>query len=404
MPATKRTKQKAPPAKHRSAEPELLYRLSLSLQPFLFVAAGYCLWYLGFENGPFKEIERLTHQDVSQYPGTELPLRLSYVGVGPIDRLFSFLVAFFAPVVDGSSPDLALYSIVGLGQLGAGWTLFMMEGLRGGNLGKVVSFVGLYGVLVQNLGFALATPPYLFLHLLTSPIAKPIPLRSSLSDLLLITPHELAILPFSVTLAYVVPALLMIIPAPSIVSYETHQALIAFWQPFPIWTILIFGILKQLAPQASINGIQTASTSPVVAYHEAARRVYKYALLLCLFTHVPVLLITAIPSAWLSSLVPKLATLNGSTILSVFVPAIPLSGHPMTSLANGCHNFLIWDFYIAGAASLLWGIVLYRIAFPHGSLAGLLIRTALWTLISGPFGALAILFWKRDLVLKEKVK
>lgn len=64
-----------------------------------------------------------------------------YTGLGFLDNQLAVLVTFFAPVVDlGVGREaLSLFSLYGLGQFGGVWTLMVMESLRVGNRGLVVS-------------------------------------------------------------------------------------------------------------------------------------------------------------------------------------------------------------------------------------------------------------------------
>jgi hypothetical protein len=71
--------------------------------------------------------------------GAEEPFLALYTGVSVIDSKLSILVEFFLPVVGGSDNDMTLFSIYGFGQFGAGWTLLLMESLRKGNRGRVLS-------------------------------------------------------------------------------------------------------------------------------------------------------------------------------------------------------------------------------------------------------------------------
>jgi hypothetical protein len=76
--------------------------------------------------------------------------------------------------------------------------------------------------------------------------------------------------------------------------------------------------------------------------------------------------------------------------------------------------------YIGGAAMLLWGILLNRNATAltsslpnHNGLGGgngeatwrkLLGKIAFWMLLAGPSGALAVLLWERDMIVRQKTK
>jgi hypothetical protein len=112
---------------------------ALVLLPLLSIAAVYCLWIVSINNGLFKQIGDLVEQKQPMFPGSTSPLMLKYTGVAVIDRQLSTLVTFFAPVVQGGNEALNLFSLFGLGQFGGAWTLLVMESLRRGNKGKVVS-------------------------------------------------------------------------------------------------------------------------------------------------------------------------------------------------------------------------------------------------------------------------
>jgi hypothetical protein len=94
---------------------------------------------LGAHNGTFDHISTLVAQDSPVFPGSNVLLLKEYTGIRAIDTQLSVLVTFFAPVVDSRNGPLYLYAIFGLGQFGAAWTLLVMESLRSGNKGRVVS-------------------------------------------------------------------------------------------------------------------------------------------------------------------------------------------------------------------------------------------------------------------------
>lgn len=116
-----------------------LYSAALVLLPLLSIAGAYGTMVLGGSNGTFKELRELLTQKIPLFPGSDAALLKHYTGVKAIDRQLLVLVTFFAPVVDQGYNDLTLFSIEGAGQFGAAWTLLLMESLRRGNKGKLVS-------------------------------------------------------------------------------------------------------------------------------------------------------------------------------------------------------------------------------------------------------------------------
>lgn len=293
--------------------------------------------------------------------------------------------------------------------------------------------IGTAGVILQNISFAITVPMYLFIHLLSSPVAKQFP-GTHANSVLLISSLDLTILPLSITLSYIVPSLLMGLFSPDIVTAVRHQQYIAFWQPFPIWTVIIHWILRMIwqytTSRCSKDDPGQRPPTPLGAsYLGTAKHVYRFILTLCTITHVLVLLITLLPSWIVLGYSPTLSFLARHNFIDVFVPYFPLPSHKVTSLGDGVLTFLQWDLYVGSAALLLWAIVLYRnattektIVDPNTSLPiyrellsgereedaklwrKILWKIGGWMLVSGPMGALASLLWERDTIVRQKIK
>lgn len=295
--------------------------------------------------------------------------------------------------------------------------------------------IGTVGIIFQNLSYAVTVPLYLFIHLLTSPIAKPF-LGTYANSVLLISPLDLKILPLSIILAYVVPSILMGLDAPSIVSGPVHQKLIAFWQPFPIWTILIQWTLRSffqsIGSKLPSNDSKQPPASQGESYLSSVKHVYRFCLALCVLAHLPILLISLIPASAISDTLPKLAPYASLNFFDIYVPYFPFPlSQRVPDLASGAHTFLQWDLATGSTALLLWAILLYRNATAEKAigdpdtnlpsyqiremLAGevhkagalrekLLAKIGMWTLLAGPIGAVTVLLWERDEIVRQKIK
>ena len=155
------------------------------------------------------------------------------------------------------------------------------------------------GCIFQNISFAVTTPVYLFLHLLTSPTARPYP-GPSANRMLLISFWDLTILPLSVTVGYIIPSFLMVLWSPEIVSPGTHQNYIAFWQGFPLWSVATHWLLRSVCQciggKASTHSSNKHPPTPLSeSYLNTAKHIYRFSLTLCIITHIPVLLIALLP-------------------------------------------------------------------------------------------------------------
>jgi len=226
----------------------------------------------------------------------------------------------------------------------------------------------------------------------------------------------------------------MLLPSPRMILPSTRQKYIAAWQAFYAWTVGIHWCMKTLCRlivprMASDDSNKRQPTPQGTSYLRNVKYVYRFVLAMCLCTHIPVIVIAILPSWVFPSWAPTLAFLGSYNLFDVFVPYFPLRSHQVSTLAEGVHTFLIWDLYIGAAAFLSWALFLYRnatternIVDTKGSLpvykkvflghnsedAGLwrkvLGKMTVWTLISGPMGALTILLWERDTIVRQKIK
>ncbi|KAK0126823.1 hypothetical protein ONS95_008402 [Cadophora gregata] len=407
--------------------PQPWYHISLRavvlvLLPLFSLAGFYGTMVLADANGTFKGIVSLIDSKEPKFPDTNDDLLMRYTNVGWLDRQLTILVTFFAPVVDMNQGALSMFSIFGTGQFGAAWALMVMESMRAGNRWKVVSFIGTFGLFIQNISYTVTVPIWLFIHLLTSPVSKPFPGTQSTS-VLHISSLDLGILPVSITLSYILPTFLMGLEYPHTVSTLTHQRLIALWQPFPLWTVLIHFHLKTtfqtLFPSTSTSTTNTGSSSrsqssPGITYLNTANHVYRFILALCLVTHLPILVLSLLPPTFIPSTYPTLQTRSQQTPSAIYIPYFPSTSHKVSSLAEGVHTFLIWDVYVGSFAFLLWGILMYRNATTTDktgvdskksqSWGSLLVKVGVWCGLAGPVGALAVLLWERDGIVTQKIK
>jgi hypothetical protein len=289
---------------------------------------------------------------------------------------------------------------------------------------------------MQNISYTITTPLWLFAHLITSPVSKPFP-STHANSVLLISPLDLRILPLSITLSYLLPSILMALPSPYYFHPTTHQRLLALWQAFPLLTILIHRLLRSTTHSLTTyffprDPNARPPTPQGASYLANAKHVYRFVLTLCIATHLPIILLTLLPtSLFPSSLTTPsmLLTLASQTPSSVFLPYFPVPS-TRVDLAKGVQTFLQWDLYIGSVAFVLWATLLYRnattektIVDPNTSLPiyrellvgerrrdmgirwrGLVWKVSGWGLIGGPVGATAVLLWERDEIVRQKIK
>ena len=82
--------------------------------------------------------ERLTASK-KLLPSAEKPLKLHYTRIPPVDKLIQRLNVFLWPAIDGRWPGLALVAFEFSGQFSGTWMVAGLEGLRRGNVGKLLT-------------------------------------------------------------------------------------------------------------------------------------------------------------------------------------------------------------------------------------------------------------------------
>lgn len=63
----------------------------------------------------------------------------SFTGYDPPDGLLATLLVFFWPIIDGENPAASLIGFVFAGQTVAVWTIYVLEGWRKINQGRIIS-------------------------------------------------------------------------------------------------------------------------------------------------------------------------------------------------------------------------------------------------------------------------
>ncbi|KAK7533943.1 uncharacterized protein J3D65DRAFT_631872 [Phyllosticta citribraziliensis] len=360
------------------------------LLPGLVAAAIYGVFVCSFNNGLMPNITAHVMRGDPNVPGADVPLKKYYTGIGPIDQQLVFLQIFFWPITSGSSPRLFLQGIHFVGQTGAFWAVMVLEAMRTGNQGRLITFTTIFGLLFQNISLAVTIPIWGMLYLLTKR-QRP---TSALPVALSLPTPSIAALPPAVFLGLTVPSMAMALPAPDVVSHDFHQIAIALWQPFPLWISLAWYALRPLfATRATTERLSAPGKT-----YAALTRLHVFALTLAVTSHVSAFTLSfgtlLAPSAFAPHIVDAFEP------LSVFLPR-PTAPGVALPLNEGILRFLQWDEAVSCAAALVWAGTVYRgDTREKGSFfAGLLGRSLLWTVVGGPAAAVVALVWARDEVV-----
>ena len=235
-------------------------------------------------------------------------------------------------------------------------------------------------------------PIYMAIHLSTSPTVS----SHETSDLLFDV-SELASIPFSMLIGYVVPSILMALPAPSVLGFDLKQSLIATWQVFPIWV----GLLQQILPYIfSRFGITFKRANfPRSASQQwigIARVVYAGLFIFAGAVHMSTLTLIASSQLFPGLYEPE-HPFDPST---VFMPASISASTKMPSIGAGALQLLQYDFFVGSAAFTIWASTLFMSRKRNANFLWQWMTQALWlmllTALVGPFGYVTACIWARD--------
>ena len=244
-----------------------------------------------------------------------------------------------------------------------------------------------FGLLSQATGFTIWMPLWVALYLSTSPLVRPTAAN--------ISTHigSTTAIPISLALGYFIPSILMSLPAPSMIDFETKQSLIALWQPFPVWVAILqqifgrtFGSFGYTAKENSGSTLNTL------------RPVYLSLVIFAAYTHAETFTIIMI-----STLFPSLFASGYVGVFSpskVFLPEGFTGSARVQNVGSGLHEFLKYDEIIGSTAVILWVAFLYvqadsrRKAF--NKWPQLVLAIGSLTVLAGPGGCAVALMWARD--------
>ncbi|OAP57232.1 hypothetical protein AYL99_07970 [Fonsecaea erecta] len=311
------------------------------------------------------------------------PMKQTYTGNKYLDRRLTILVSLYFSALDGTRPDASLIFLYSWGQNLALWILIHAESMRAANRGKLIlTSVTALGLMAVFIGHGRVVPLWFAIHLWTSPtVLNPFAYQLTVDN-----PFKVALLPFGVITGLGIPTLVMCLPAPALVSFETKQVWTAIYQLWPICVYLSNFTLTTIAicvnPRASIlNESEKAAMS-----QKYFRRTLLAAIIFSAGTHL----------TYLALLIPQVRAV---------LPVADSSTHSSQQyhLRYIARLFYLqWssDIAVGGTAVFIWGLAL-RLPAKIQELSlytatKQIITTILVAALLGPSAAAAIDIMARD--------
>ena len=196
-------------------------------------------------------------------------------------------------------------------------------------------------------------PFHLAIHLSTSPTVS----SRNAADFAVDIPRMLS-LPCALGIGFLVPAISLALPAPSILTYDQKQTWLAVWQVFPIWVEISQQSLSQIVPMlwgSSPPAHQNRKGSNIQSLR-ALRTAYIFALGFAGVTRIATISISLTSKLFPAIFAPEFrGVLDPSNI---FLPASLLPSRKMTFVGEGALQLLQYDEICGSLALVLWSAVL----------------------------------------------
>ena len=248
--------------------------------------------------------------------------------------------------------------------------------------------VGIWGFIMQNATYAVVGSIWCIIYLSTSPLIS----SRHTPNFLIDVPNVMGIA-IAMTLGYVLPAVLMSLPAPSILNHDLKQWLMTVWQFFPVWVSVIQGIVSYL-----LSKFTEPSGAPTAHKLRSMRVLYAGLLTVAGIGQVSTITLVATSKFFPGLFAPEFAGVFDFS--TVFLPVAITPSTKMPSIGAGALLLFQYDQSIGSTAMALWSTVLYINTYKNGAIhqngALMSVGGIVLMAMTGPLGYATACVWARD--------
>ena len=247
------------------------------------------------------------------------------------------------------------------------------------------------GLIIFNHSHAVGTPLYLALHLLFAASVT-----ATASDDLSIATQHLAAIPPSFVLGYIVPIILLALPAPRTATHRFKHTMCGWYQQWSLFVAFFhYGYVYLSANQRQSSSWPDQSAFP---YLSSLRLVYGSAFMMALIPHWTVCVISF--AAWLCPSIFNEKKVDSLWPANILVPTLPLTQRKARDMAQGFLWLIQWDYLLGTLGMIVWTLVLHSNAREvygmDDSWSCMLLRLLAYTFVGGPAALPVMILWERD--------
>ncbi|KAL8875069.1 MAG: hypothetical protein Q9198_006521 [Flavoplaca austrocitrina] len=333
-------------------------------------------------------------------PGTSSLLRGRFTGIyWPVDYMLKVLVVVFWEAVDGSRPGTSAVGVYFLGQLFPILVAFYLDYCRRGQgFGSRLFVPTLWLLLFQAYAIGCTGFLWALAYTASSPTTSGSMTLNKLQSVSLASPQMiLSILP-ALALGYLLPAILMALPSPKLVSNDFQQLAVVFWNVFPLLVLGFLQIFGTIIPMLTRQPKNRSASSPD-NHLRCVRFVSLTSLMLSAALHVAIVAGSISTLLFPALFSPKYVTELGPA--SLFLP--PVSIDRGDSVGAGFRSFFLWDQAAGYPVMIMVMVMQLRTANVSRGVsigwAKAIGSAMLISLVAGPGSACLALSWWRDEIL-----
>ena len=208
------------------------------------------------------------------------------------------------------------------------------------------------GLAIQMGTLAVFMPIHLAIHLSTSPTVS----SRKVADFAVNIPRMMS-LPLSLLIGFLVPAVALALPAPSVLTYAQKQTWLAAWQVFPVLMEISQESLSMAVPLIWGSRLPTNQKSKDSNISiRALRMAYTFALAFAGVTRIATISISLSSKLFPAIFAPEFRGIFNPS--NVFLPASLLPSKKMTFVGEGALQLLQYDEICGSLALVIWSAAL----------------------------------------------
>jgi len=232
---------------------------------------------------------------------------------------------------------------------------------------------------------------YLAIHLLLAASVT-----ATTADDLSIAPQNLAAIPMSFIFGYIIPIVLMALPAPKMVTWAFKHTVSGWYQQ---WNLFI-AFFHYVYVYVFADNMQTRSQlkQSGSGLLPSLRIVYGLAIIMALLPYWVVCVISF--TAWLCPGKFNEKTAECLKPPNLLLPTLPYDRRKASDMSEGFLWLIQWDYILGTLGMIVWSLVLHsnarEVYAVDDTWPNIFVRFLVYTMVGGPAALPVLVLWERD--------